>query len=81
MSWYELLVGALPFERKALRRAAALEVQRILSSEDPPMPSTRLSSLGEGVAAVARNRRTDSAALRRQLRGDDWITMKALEKD
>ena len=32
---YELLVGALPFERKALRRAAALEVQRIFSSEDP----------------------------------------------
>jgi eukaryotic-like serine/threonine-protein kinase len=79
---YELLVGALPFERKALRRAAALEVQRILSSEDPLTPSTRLSSLGEGVAAVARNRRTDGAALRRQLRGDlDWITMKALEKD
>jgi non-specific serine/threonine protein kinase/serine/threonine-protein kinase len=79
---YELLVGALPFERKALRRAAALEVQRILSSEDPLTPSTRLSSLGEGVAAVARNRRTDGAALRRQLRGDlDWIMMKALEKD
>src|SRR5215211_5970948 len=55
---YELLVGALPFERKALRRAAALEVQRILSSEDPLTPSTRLSSLGEGVAAVAAARRS-----------------------
>ncbi len=79
---YELLVGALPFERKALRRAAAREVKRIISSEDPVTPSTRLSSLGDAMAVVARNRRTDSAAPRRQLRGDlDWITMKALEKD
>jgi eukaryotic-like serine/threonine-protein kinase len=78
---YELLVGVLPFERKALRQAAARDVRRIIG-EDPVTPSTRLSSLGAGVATVARNRRTDSAALRRQLRGDlDWITLRALEKD
>ena len=79
---YELLVGVLPFEQKALRQAAARDVPRIIGSEDPVTPSTRLSSLGAGVAAVARNRRTDGAALRRQLRGDlDWITIRALEKD
>jgi hypothetical protein len=79
---YELLVGALPFDRKALRRAPARDLPGILSREDPVTPSTRLSSLGADAAGVAKNRRTDSAALRRQLRGDlDWITMKALEKD
>ena len=79
---YELLVGALPFDRKALRRTPARDLPRMLSNEDPMTPSTRLSSLGAEAAGVAKNRRTDSAALRRQLRGDlDWITMKALEKD
>jgi eukaryotic-like serine/threonine-protein kinase len=79
---YELLVGALPFDRKALRRTPARDLPRILSSEDPVTPSTRLSSLGADAAGVAKNRRTDSASLRRLLRGDlDWITMKALEKD
>jgi non-specific serine/threonine protein kinase/serine/threonine-protein kinase len=79
---YELLVGALPFDRKALRRTPARELPHILSSEDPVTPSTRLSSLGADAAGVAKKRRTDSAALRRLLRGDlDWITMKALEKD
>jgi eukaryotic-like serine/threonine-protein kinase len=78
---YELLVGALPFDRKALRRALPRDLPRLLSVEDPVTPSTRLSSLGAEAAGVARKRRTDSAGLRRQIRGDlDWITMKALEK-
>jgi len=79
---YELLVGALPFDRKALRRTPAHDLPRLLSHEDPVTPSTRLSTLGADAADVAKKRRTDSAALRKQLRGDlDWITMKALEKD
>jgi eukaryotic-like serine/threonine-protein kinase len=79
---YELLVGALPFDRKQFRRAALNEIQRIIRSEEPVTPSTRLSSLGDAVADVARNRRTEQSALEKQLRGDlDWITMKALEKD
>ena len=78
---YELLVGALPFERKYLRRAALAEIQRIIRTEDPATPSTRLSTLDDA-AGVARKRRTDRTSLRRQLKGDlDWITMKALEKD
>ena len=78
---YELLVGALPFEPTYLRRAALVEIQRIIRTEDPQTPSTRVSSLGDA-ANVARNRRTDRVSLQRQLRGDlDWITMKALEKD
>jgi serine/threonine protein kinase/tetratricopeptide (TPR) repeat protein len=78
---YELLVGALPFERKYLRRAALIEIQRIIRTEDPSTPSTRLSTLDDA-AGVARKRRTDRTSLQRQLKGDlDWITMKALEKD
>jgi len=78
---YELLVGALPFERKYLRRAALVEIQRIIRTEDPATPSTRLSTLDDA-AGVAQKRRTDRTSLRRQLKGDlDWITMKALEKD
>jgi predicted Ser/Thr protein kinase len=78
---YELLVGALPFDRKALRRTPARELPRLLRHEDPVTPSTRLSTLGAEAVDVAKKRRTDSAGLRRLLRGDfDWITMKALEK-
>ncbi len=79
---YELLVGALPFERGTLRRASYAEIRRILREVDPPKPSTRLSSLGAGTDTVAKHRRTDRSSLLGQLRGDlDWITMKALEKD
>jgi non-specific serine/threonine protein kinase/serine/threonine-protein kinase len=79
---YELLVGALPFERERLRDAALVEIQRIIREVDPPKPSLKLTSMGEGSASLADRRRLDSRALSRELRGDlDWITMKALEKD
>ncbi|MCH7945414.1 MAG: tetratricopeptide repeat protein, partial [Armatimonadetes bacterium] len=42
---YELLVGALPFDRLSLRRAALGEIQRIIREEEPQKPSTKLSSL------------------------------------
>src|SRR5512136_1792857 len=79
---YELLVGALPFDPKELRRAGFDEIRRKIREEDPPKPSTKLSTMGEASATQARNRRTERVALIRQIRGDlDWITMKALEKD
>jgi serine/threonine protein kinase len=79
---YELLVGQLPFDRTALRRAATAELVRIIRDEDPPPPALRLSRLGEGATEVARQRRTDVKTLSRELRGDlDWIAMRALEKD
>ncbi len=78
---YELLVGALPFEPSELRGAGYDEIRRRIREEEPSRPSARLSTL-EGLSAdLARNRRTDSPSLMRQLRGDlDWITMRALEK-
>ncbi len=79
---YELLVGALPFDPKELRRAGFDEIRRKIREDDPPKPSTKLSTMGDASVARAQSRRTEPPALIRQIRGDlDWITMKALEKD
>jgi len=79
---YELLTGTTPFESTRLRSVAYYEIQRMIREEEPPKPSTRLSTMGEGAAEVARRRRENVAHLRRSLRGDlDWVVMKALEKD
>jgi len=79
---YELLVGALPFDSKELRRAGFAEILRRIREEDPPRPSTRFRTLGDSLAESARNRKTEPGVLARQLQGDlDWIAMKALEKD
>jgi tetratricopeptide (TPR) repeat protein len=79
---YELLVGALPFESKALLEAGLASMHRMIRDVDPPRPSTRLSTLGELAATIAQNRRTQPASLEKALRGElDWITMRAMEKD
>lgn len=79
---YELLVGAPPFDAKDLRRAGFAGVVRMLREQDPPRPSTRLSSLGERTTRIASSRRTVPRQLTSRLRGDlDWIVMRSLEKD
>ncbi|MGA2262036.1 MAG: serine/threonine-protein kinase [Acidobacteriota bacterium] len=79
---YELLVGALPFDPRALRRAGFDEIRRIIREVDPPKPTTRLSSLGQLAKGIAERRHTDVVSLAKELRGDiDWITLKAMEKD
>ncbi|MCK4414783.1 MAG: serine/threonine protein kinase [Candidatus Eisenbacteria sp.] len=79
---YELLTGTTPFDVEALRQAGYGEVQRIIREEEPPKPSTRLSTLGGSLTDVAKHRRTDPGGLTRLVRGDlDWMVMKALEKD
>src|SRR5437588_5770604 len=79
---YELLVGATPFDSKALRRAGYNEICRIIRETDPPRPTARLHSLGDTASEVARRRGGSVAALVRTLHGDsEWITMKALEKE
>ncbi|MHC4080471.1 MAG: serine/threonine protein kinase [Planctomycetota bacterium] len=85
---YELLTGTTPFDSHDLRRGGFGEIQRIICEEEPPKPSTRLSSMqtarggSTSLPDVARNRRTDPTSLRRSVRGDlDWIVMKAMEKD
>ncbi len=79
---YELLVGTVPFDSKALRAGGYDEIRRIIREDDPPLPTSRLQSLGPEAAAVASRRSTDAVRLRKELIGDlDWIAMKALEKE
>jgi serine/threonine protein kinase/Flp pilus assembly protein TadD len=78
---YELLTASTPFEAKQLREAAFDEVLRIIREDEPPKPSTRLTS-GEKLPSIAANRHTEPARLSKDVHGDlDWIVMKALEKD
>ncbi len=79
---YELLTGTTPFDRARFQRAAFDEIRRIIKEEDPPRPSTRLSTLGDELARVSGRRGTEPAGLSAFVKGDlDWIVMKALEKD
>jgi serine/threonine protein kinase/WD40 repeat protein/Flp pilus assembly protein TadD len=78
---YELLTGSTPLDRKRLKEAALLEVLRAIREEEPPRPSTRLSTTEE-LPSVAANRGLDPRKLSGLVRGElDWIVMKALEKD
>ncbi|MCS7471581.1 protein kinase [Stieleria sp. ICT_E10.1] len=79
---YELLTGCPPLDRQRLRAAALDEVLRMIREEQPPKPSTRLSTLGRDAEQVSQKRGTDVSRLGRSVRGDvDWIVMKALDKD
>jgi serine/threonine protein kinase/tetratricopeptide (TPR) repeat protein len=78
---YELLTGSTPLAKKRVATAAYDEIRRLIREEEPPKPSTRLSS-SDSLAAIAAQRHTEPAKLSNLVRGDlDWITMKALEKD
>jgi serine/threonine protein kinase len=79
---YELLTGTTPLERKRVREAGFDEIRRLIREEEPPKPSTRLSTSGVALAAISAQRQTEPAKLARLVRGElDWIVMKALEKD
>lgn len=79
---YELLTGTTPFDRQRFQTAAFDEIRRIIREEDPPKPSTRLTSLGTTLTAVSVHRGTDPGRLSKLVRGElDWIVMRCLEKD
>ena len=79
---HELLVGQLPFDATDLPDAGILELLRRVQEEPPPRLSTSLTRMGDGAAAVAKERRIDVPALKRAIRGDlDWIVLRTLEKD
>jgi serine/threonine protein kinase/Flp pilus assembly protein TadD len=79
---YELLTGTTPFERQRLRKAALDEVRRIIREEEPPRPSTRLSTAAAAVPSADPTRGQELRRLSGLVRGElDWIVMKALEKD
>ena len=78
---FEMLVGEPPMAPRG--EAIHIFMARLASRRtDPPMPSSRLITLGTGRDAIAYARHTDPETLRRQLRGDlDWIVVKALDPD
>jgi serine/threonine protein kinase len=79
---YELLTGSTPLEEKMLLNAAHDEMCRMIREEEPEKPSTRLSTLGEMLAEVAKHRHVQPDQLCKIVRGDlDWVVMKTLEKD
>jgi len=78
---YELLTGTTPLDRRRLGEFALLELLRAIREDEPPRPSTRIST-SEGSAGIAANRSMEPGKLSGMMRGElDWIVMRALEKD
>jgi WD40 repeat protein len=80
---YELLTGQTPFDAKQLLAIGLDEMRRTIREQEPPPPSSRLSTLpGQELSTTAQRRGLDAPKLVSELRGDlDWIVMKCLEKD
>lgn len=78
---YELLVGAVPFDGKTLRKAGLLELMRIIREVENPALTAKLTQLGKTATEVAELRSTSPLGLRRELAGDlNSIVMKAVDK-
>ncbi len=80
---YELLTGRTPFDQKELLSAGYDEMRRVIREDDPPRPSTRMSTLADAeLTDLAKRRKSEPRKLSALMRGDlDWIVMRALEKD
>jgi WD40 repeat protein/serine/threonine protein kinase len=80
---YELLSGLLPFDPKALRSAGYDAIRKVLREQDPPKPSTRLSTTDAASGEdIGRRRQAQREALATELRSElEWIPLKALRKD
>jgi len=78
---YELLTGTTPLDKDRLKENYD-EIRRIIREEEPPRPSTRISTLGADAVTVSASRGSEPRKLSAQVRGElDWIVMKCLEKD
>jgi tetratricopeptide (TPR) repeat protein len=79
---YELLTGTTPFDRDRLKAADYDEMRRIIREEEPPRPSTRITTMGQAATTLSTQRQSDPRRLSQSFEGElDWIVMKALEKD
>ncbi len=80
---YELLTGRTPFDPHTLLQVGIDQMRRIIREQEPPCPSTCLSTLTRAdLTAIASHRHVDPPKLLRAIQGDlDWIVMKLLEKD
>src|SRR5262249_35407230 len=63
---YELLTGSPPFSRKELEKKGMLEILRVVREEEPPRPSTKLST-ADALPALSAYRSTEPRALTVQL--------------
>ncbi len=78
---YELLTGGTPIDPERLRSSAFDEMMRIIREEEPPRPSTRLST-SDTLPSVAANRDIEPQQLKTLVHGElDWFVMMALEKE
>jgi eukaryotic-like serine/threonine-protein kinase len=78
---YELLTGTTPLTHRRVKEVGLLEVLCAIREEEPPKPSTRLSSTDE-LPAIAAKRGLEPKKLAGFVRGElDWVVMKCLEKD
>jgi eukaryotic-like serine/threonine-protein kinase len=76
---YEILTGHRPYQVAGSSRR---EIERLVCENEPPRPSTQVSTDREQLKAIAEMRVAEPKQLVSLLRGDlDWITMKAIEKD
>ncbi|MHC4257792.1 MAG: protein kinase domain-containing protein [Planctomycetota bacterium] len=79
---YELLAGTLPFDSQTLREGGFAEIQRIIREDEPPRPSTKLSSLGEHATNVAQTRQLELSTLVKSLHKElEWIPLMAIRKE
>jgi len=79
---YELLTGTTPFPKERLKEIGYDELRRVIREEEPPKPSTRISTLGQASTTISMQRKSDPRRLSQLFRGElDWIVMKALDKD
>jgi tetratricopeptide (TPR) repeat protein len=79
---YELFTGTTPFDKERFKEAGYDEIRRIIREEEPPRPSTRISTLGQAATTISTQCKSDPKRLSQLFRGElDWIAMKALEKD
>jgi serine/threonine protein kinase len=79
---YELLTGTTPFPKDRFQEAGYDEMLRIIREEEPPRPSTRMSTIGQGATTASPPGKNKPGRLCQLLRGElDWIVMKCLEKD
>jgi serine/threonine protein kinase/WD40 repeat protein len=80
---YELLTGRTPFDSQELLASGLEEMRRTIREQEPPRPSTRLSSMLAGeLTTTAQRRQIEPLKLIHLVRGDlDWIVMKCLDKD
>src|SRR5262249_22715551 len=77
---YELLTGTTPLDRRRLQEVAMLEILRLIREEEPPRPSTRLSTTA-AMPAIAANRGLAPNRLNGLVRGGlGWVGIEALGK-